>query len=112
MARRATSDGHAGKAGTSSRRRRKRRLGTNSALGAHRVAKLGELLAAQLVALAAGDTLEQVAHERRELDRVERLRHVVDPAGVEPARAIAKLGTRREEDDRDVCGAVVVEQLL
>ena len=55
---------------------------------------------------------EQVAHERGELERVERLRHVVDAADVEPARAVAELGPRREEDDRDAVRAVVLEQLL
>ena len=78
----------------------------------HRVAELGDLLAAKLVALAALDAVEQVAHERRELDRVERLRHVVDAADVEPARTIAQLGPRGQEDDRDPVRALVVEQLL
>ena len=76
------------------------------------VAKLGDLLAAQLVALAALDAVEQVAYERRELDRVERLRHVVDAAEVEPARPVAELRARGEEDDRDAARALVVEQLL
>src|SRR6266542_3956048 len=74
---------------------------------AHQRAELGELLAAELVALAALDPLEHVLHERRELERVERLRHVVDPAEVEPARAVAKLRPGREEDDRDRARRVV-----
>ena len=49
--------------------------------------------------------VEQVAHERRELDRVERLRHVVDAAEVDAARTVAQLGARGEEDDRDRFGA-------
>src|SRR5215475_4246877 len=49
-------------------------------LGLDERAQLGELLAAQLVALAAVDPGEQVAHERGELERVERLRHIVDTA--------------------------------
>ena len=51
------------------------------------------------------DAREQVAHERRELDRVERLRHVVDAAEVDAARAVAQLGARGQEDDRDALGA-------
>ena len=51
------------------------------------------------------DPREQVTHERRQLDRVERLRHVVDAAEVDAAGAVAQLGARGQEHDRDVLGA-------
>src|SRR5262249_34718908 len=81
-------------------------------LAVHQLSQLRELLAAQLVALAAVDAVEQLAHERRELDRVEGLRDVVDAADVEAARTVPGLGARREEDDRDRARALVLEQLL
>src|SRR5207248_9418118 len=56
----------------------------------HQRPELGDLLAAELVPLAATDPLEQPLDERRELERVEGLRHVVDAADVEPARAVAE----------------------
>src|SRR5262245_4015181 len=83
-----------------------------TSFGVHQRPQLGELLAAQLVALALVDAVEQLAYERRELERVERLRHVVDAADVEAARTVAELGARGEEDDRDLVRAVVFEQLL
>src|SRR5207302_2875959 len=79
-------------------------------LGLHQRTELGELLAAQVVALAALDALEQVPHEGRELEWVERLRHVVDPADVEAARPVAELRAGREEDDRDPARARALEQ--
>src|SRR5262245_24278501 len=85
---------------------------SGSLLGFHQRAQLGELLAAELVALAAVDPVEQAAHELGQVERVERLRHVVDAADVEAACAVAELGPRREEDDRDPAGAIVLEQLL
>ena len=39
--------------------------------------------------------------QRRELDRVERLRHVVEAAEVEAAGTVAQLGAGGQEDDRD-----------
>src|SRR3569833_3497171 len=81
-------------------------------LGIHQAAELGELLAAELVAFALLDPIEQLAHQRRQLERIERLRHVVDAADVEPAGTIAELRTRRQEDDRYVVRAVVLEQGL
>ena len=50
--------------------------------------------------------------ERRQLERVERLRHVVDAADVEAARAVAELRARGQEDDRDLVRALVLEQIL
>src|SRR5207249_4303858 len=70
--------------------------------GVHERAELGELLAAQLVTLAALYARQQLSHERGELERIERLRHVVDAADVEPARAVPELCARRQKDDRDV----------
>src|ERR1051325_10926701 len=46
------------------------------------------------------------------LDGVERLRDVVDPAEVEPTRAVARLGAGCQEDDRDGARSVVADQLL
>jgi hypothetical protein len=56
------------------------------------ITELLDLLAAQVLALAAFDTGDQVAHERRKLDGVERLRHVVDPAEIEASSAVSGLG--------------------
>src|SRR3954447_3055979 len=78
----------------------------------HERAQLAELLLAKVVALASLDAIEQIANECRELERVERLRHVVDAADVEPARTVAKLCACGEEDDRDVLRVRVVEQVL
>ena len=75
----------------------------NSDLG-HQRAELGELLAPELVALAALEPVEQRPHERRQLDGVERLRDVVDAADVEPSRPVAELRPRGQEDDRDLRG--------
>ena len=80
--------------------------GLRRALGlGHQRAELGQLLAPQLVALAALQPVEQPSHERRQLDGIERLRDVVDAADVEAARAVAELGPRGQEDDRDLGGA-------
>src|SRR5262245_41486902 len=78
----------------------------------HEPTQLGELLGAELVELSAVDPVQQVAHEGRELERVERLRHVVDPTDIEATRAVAELGPGGEEDDRDRARPVVLEQLL
>ena len=53
--------------------------------------------------------MQQVADERRQLDGVERLRDVVDPAEVDAARAVLDLRPRRQEDDRDRVRPVVGE---
>ena len=86
--------------------------GSTELFGVHQRAELGELLAAQLVALAALDPREQVAHERRQLQRVERLRDVVDAPDVEPPRPVPELRPCGEEDDRDLARALVLEELL
>src|SRR5256885_4805921 len=59
-----------------------RRLSVSPLLGLDQRAQLGELLAPQLVAPAAVDADEQVAHERGGVGRGERLRNVVDAAHV------------------------------
>src|SRR3954470_1277052 len=74
--------------------------------------QLRQLLAAQLVALAVLDPVQQVVDHRRELDRVERLRDVVDPAEIDPARTVSQLGACRQEDDRDARRRRILEQLL
>jgi len=61
----------------------------------------GRAVSSVYIPLAALDPRQQVADHRRELDGVERLRHVVEAAEIEPARPIAQLGTRGQEDDRD-----------
>src|SRR3954465_9482463 len=78
----------------------------------HESAELPELLLAKVIALASFDAIEQIPHERRKLERVERLRHVVDAADVEPARTVAELCTGGQEDDRYVLRIRVVEQVL
>src|SRR5581483_4406763 len=78
----------------------------------HERPQLLELLAAELVDLAAVDPRQELADERGEVERVERLRHVVDAADVEAAGAVAELRPRGEEDDRDLPGPLVLEQLL
>src|SRR2546428_8109593 len=81
-------------------------------VGFHQGAELQELLGAQLVALAAIETVQEALHERRQLERVERLRHVVDAADVEPAGPVAKFGARGQKDDRDLDRPVVFEKLF
>src|SRR5207244_7317222 len=67
----------------------------------HQGAELGELLVPEHVALPAVDPRDHVLDERGELERVERLRDVVDAADVEAARAVSELRPRGQEDDRD-----------
>src|SRR5947199_321668 len=55
-------------------------------------AQLGDLLLAQVVPLAALDPVDELPDERRQLDGIERLRHVVDTAEVDSLRAIPDLG--------------------
>src|ERR671931_2037667 len=78
----------------------------------HERAELGELLVPELLALAALHAGENVLDERGRLERVERLRDVVDAADVEAAGAVAELGPRGEEDDRDPARLLVEEELL
>ena len=73
--------------------------------------QFGELLPPQVVPLAAFDARDQIADERREVDRVERLRDVVDTPEIDSARSVAQLCPRGQEDDRDLLGPIVVEQL-
>ena len=67
---------------------------------------------AELLALAALHAGEDVLDERGQLERVERLRDVVNAADVEAAGAVAELGPRGEEDDRDAARRPVEEELL
>src|ERR687887_3278 len=78
----------------------------------HERAELGELLVPELLALAALHAGEDVLDERGQLERVERLRDVVDAADVEAAGAVAELGPRGEEDDRNPARLLVEEELL
>ena len=64
-------------------------------------AQLGDLLLAQVVPLAAFDPVDEIPDERRQLDGIERLRHVVDTAEVDSLRAIPDLGAGCQEDDRN-----------
>ena len=52
------------------------------------------------------------ADERRQLDRVERLRDVVEATGIDPARAVAHIRAGRQEDDRNAPRGLVREQPL
>src|SRR5205085_677128 len=55
---------------------------------------------------------DQVAEQRGEVDRVERLCQIVEAAEVEAARAVAELGSCGQEHDRDRGRRRVLEQLL
>src|SRR6266550_2825818 len=66
-------------------------------LGVHQGAELRKLLGTQLVALTTIETVEQALHERRQLERVERFRDVVDTADVEPPGPVAEFGARSQE---------------
>ena len=71
-----------------------------------------ELLARLLHPLEVGRGLAELvlqllredgaAHAGRELDRLERLCDVVDPADLEPLAHVLRTVTRGDEDDRDV----------
>src|SRR5215203_3103926 len=74
--------------------------------------EIRQLLAPHVFSLPELHALQQAAQLRRQLDRVERLRHVVDAAEVEAPGSVAELGSRRQEHDRDRRRAPVVEQLL
>src|SRR6185437_207738 len=73
----------------------------DSLVPAEQLPQLGELLAPELVALTVLDPPDEIQHKWRKLDRVERLRHVVDAAQVDALCAVLHLGASSQKDDRD-----------
>ena len=71
--------------------------------------KLRQPLPPELFGLASIYSGKEILDQRREVERVEGLRDVVDTTELQPARLVAQLRPGGQEHDRDVRGPLVFE---